>query len=99
MFHEIIWHHDFSACIDISIYRWFCLRSPTLIWRYSTPSLMEMRACLLNTIVAPLLVGLVNLAKKMPAIMAEMMTPVMLWTHIVMMAKEQRPVVARPPYL
>ena len=35
----------------------------------------------------------------MPAIMAEMMTPVMLWTHIVMMAKEQRPVVALPPYL
>ena len=60
---------------------------------------METSACLLNTIVAPLLVGLVNLAKKMPAIMAEMMTPVMLWTHIVMMAKEQRPVVARPPYL
>ena len=63
------------------------------------PSLMDMRAFLLNTIVAALLVGFVNLAKKMPAIMAEMMTPVMLWTHIVMMAKEQRPVVALPPYL
>ena len=60
---------------------------------------MDIRACLLNTIVAALLVGLVNLAKKMPAIIAEMMTPVMLWTHIVMIAKEQRPVVALPPYL
>ena len=60
---------------------------------------MDMRAFLLNTIVAALLVGFVNLAKKMPAIMAEMMTPVMLWMHMVMMAKEHRPVVARPPYL
>ena len=60
---------------------------------------MEIRAFLLKTIVAPRLVGLVNLAKKMPAIMAEMMTPVILWMHMVMMAKEHRPVVALPPYL
>ena len=60
---------------------------------------MVTSAFLLNRIVLPRCVGLVNLANMMPVTQAVMNTPMTLWTLMTRMAPGHRVLVIRPPYL
>ena len=69
-------------------------KSQTRQMRYSAPLRWVITAFLLNTNVWPRFRGTVNLAKMMPAMQAWMITPMILWVDITMIATGHSSVVA-----
>ena len=72
---------------------------PTLNMSHISPPLMATTAFFENMMVCARALGRASLAKMIPAMQAEMMTPDTDWTHIRITTRGHSSVVAREPYL